>query len=413
MIAILIGMLFIFSCKKNSSEANIDEVQPNIPFVTLKDLKKSYQGVEKTLDNTKIAGIVTADASTKNLADGMLMIQQDNDGLLINVTGVLNSIAVGDSIEVKISGGTLGAQRGMLQVSGIKSENIRRVASFQLVAPKQITFKELIDHPALYQGILVQVTAAVQPISTFGQKLSGFQQLKDNSGALISLYTDPKALFATNQLPIAATFKGVFTTNTDLATSNFLMLRNLNDIVDATYPTDPANNPNHVGDLYPNFPEDLEQFSPTGNSPRGSYTTATPLALKAGNYILNNVSIQKDANDKKNGNWAFRMQQNLTVSAYLQMDFDLLEGVSKVEFQYAKFGTDGTSAFRLEYSIDGGNSWVKTGDDVTVTNTQLQTATFNVDRTGTVRLRINKLGLGTTGNGRLNIDDFSVYKYKK
>src|SRR5690606_25991841 len=119
-----------------------------------------------------------------------------------------------------------------------------------------------------------------------------------------------------------------------------------------------------VGEIYVNFPEDLEQFSPTQSSPKGSYASLTPIDLKAGSYILNNAVIQKDANEKRNGIWAIRFQQNLTVPAYFQMDFDLPNGASKVEFQYAKFGSDAGSAFRLEYSTDGGNTWLQTGTDV-------------------------------------------------
>jgi len=100
------------------------------------------------------------------------------------------------------------------------------------------------------------------------------------------------------------------------------------------------------------------------------------------------------------------------------MNFDVKKGASKVIFWYSSYGAkaDKPSTFRLEYSTDGGKTWTQTGEDIVAKVKHKQEASFIVDIQGPVRFRINKLGLGngdadsTISNGRLSIDDFSIYQ---
>ncbi len=110
------------------------------------------------------------------------------------------------------------------------------------------------------------------------------------------------------------------------------------------------------------------------------------------------------------------MQQNRSQPAYLEMNFDLPEGASKVTLAYAVYYKDAPSLWRLEYSTDGGATWLQAGKDIPTESTELKTAEFNLDIKGKVRFRVNKLGLGdgkkdpSIKNGRLSIDDLAVYK---
>jgi len=109
------------------------------------------------------------------------------------------------------------------------------------------------------------------------------------------------------------------------------------------------------------------------------------------------------------------MQQNLTTAAYVQMNFDLTKGASKVTLFYGKYYTDPASTFRLEYSVNGGTTWVATGANVSdMPEKGFKQASFLVNITGNVRFRISKLGLGTSSttvnNGRLCIEDIAVYQ---
>jgi hypothetical protein len=108
------------------------------------------------------------------------------------------------------------------------------------------------------------------------------------------------------------------------------------------------------------------------------------------------------------------MQQQLNFDAYVQMNFDLPNGASKVTFSYGAYYTDASSTFRLEYSQDGGTTWQITGAPLSDASDASKVAIFLMDIKGPVRFRVNKLGLGPTNgvdvfNGRLSIEDFSVF----
>lgn len=168
-------------------------------------------------------------------------------------------------------------------------------------------------------------------------------------------------------------------------------------------------------EVYANFPEDFE--SPD-TSAKAHYKAET-IKLKTGEWMLDYALLGAlVGHDRFNptGKQSIRMQQNRSKPAYLSMNFDLTEGASKVTLQYATYYKDAVSTWQLEYSTDGGNTWQAAGKEIITETTDLKTAEFNVDLKGKVRFRVNKLGLGdgkkdsSIKNGRLSIDDITIYK---
>lgn len=167
------------------------------------------------------------------------------------------------------------------------------------------------------------------------------------------------------------------------------------------------------GNLYANFPE---QFESPDTSAKSRYKSAK-VDLKSGNWTFDDALLGALENkDRFNGKQSVRMQQNKDRSVYLQMNFDLPNGASKVEVAYGSFQKDRTCTWRLEASTDKGKTWTQVGTDISEPAPTLKVATFNPDIKGKVRFRINKLGLGSSKedpsikNGRLNVDDFAVYE---
>jgi len=167
--------------------------------------------------------------------------------------------------------------------------------------------------------------------------------------------------------------------------------------------------------LYPNFPETFE--SPD-TAAKGHYKKAD-VKLKSGDWNLDQAILGALANHDRfnpSGKQSIRMQQNRSKSAYLEMNFDVNEGASKITVAYASYYKDEPCVWRLEYSLDQGLSWIQAGQDIKTESKELKTAEFNVELKGKVRFRINKLGLGngktdpSIKNGRLSIDDFAIYK---
>jgi len=168
-----------------------------------------------------------------------------------------------------------------------------------------------------------------------------------------------------------------------------------------------------VAYLYDSFPEDFE------NAPAKKNYLAGKVKLRSGVWLLDNAVVQNEVYDRPtSGRFSIRMQQNLYVPAYAQMNFDLPDGASKVVIWYSSWAgiTDPPCQWRLEYSENGGRSWEQTGEDVMVLNKQKQRIVFPMKISGPVRFRIHKLGLGSNvldssvQNGRLSIDDISIFK---
>lgn len=167
--------------------------------------------------------------------------------------------------------------------------------------------------------------------------------------------------------------------------------------------------------LYAGFPEDFE------NAPAKVKYDRAGITLKTGDWILDKCVLQNTPNDvPSSGAFAARFVGDNTSPAFLQMDFDLPNGVSKVTIAYSSYAAkaDALSMWALEYSTDKGRTWQQTGHEVVAENKKnKETAVFNLNIQGPVRFRINKFGVGsqktdpTIKNGRLSIDDFAVYQY--
>ncbi|MDW8307713.1 MAG: Ig-like domain-containing protein, partial [Leptospiraceae bacterium] len=123
-------------------------------------------------------------------------------------------------------------------------------------------------------------------------------------------------------------------------------------------------------------------------------------------WELNNVLARDDdAGDRKNGTRSLRAQQS-TSPVTATMLFDVT-GVERVQFYYARYGTDtGTRNITLERSLDGGSTWSTVGSPIVTTNGpgSLTMATFNVSIAGPVRFRLNFNDAAM----RINIDDFEI-----
>lgn len=165
--------------------------------------------------------------------------------------------------------------------------------------------------------------------------------------------------------------------------------------------------------LYANFPE---TFDSPDTSAKSHYKKGM-LILKSGEWNFDYAILGAlTGHDYFNGKQSVRMQQNRSQPAYIEMNFDLTEGASKVTVAYASYYKDATCVWQLEYSTDGGTTWIQTGKDIVAEAKELKIAEFPLDLKGKVRFRINKVGLGdgkkdsTIKNGRLSIDDIAIYK---
>jgi endonuclease G, mitochondrial len=128
------------------------------------------------------------------------------------------------------------------------------------------------------------------------------------------------------------------------------------------------------------------------------------VTFTSGSWDLNNALVGTSSSDAKVGNHSIR----ITSTGTLGMNFDESTGASTVTFEYAVYGSDGSSTFGLWMSTNGGSSYTQVGSTLTASSTTLQTATFTVNQSGNVRFQIRKAS-GTSY--RINIDEFTVNSY--
>ncbi|MFA5466730.1 MAG: endonuclease [Candidatus Izemoplasmatales bacterium] len=124
-------------------------------------------------------------------------------------------------------------------------------------------------------------------------------------------------------------------------------------------------------------------------------------------FTLNEALIGSLANDKKEGSKSVRIG-----NGYLETGFET-EALRKIEFVYAYYGTDGTSAFSVAVSSDK-STWIALDDSISTTDT-LQTFSFQLTDDW---YQLNDLLLETalyiriTGSAdkRINIDEFKIWR---
>lgn len=389
-------------------------------------VRDAYRGASVTLGADQLggavftSGTVISDKASGNIEPGRFVIQSTVEsanqtgnitrGIIIDMgTGTDVPYVMGDSLQVNIDGATLARVDGKLVISGVTPGDITKLAENRAIVARDVTLAMLIAEFEEYESTIIAVHADVSDFGA-GVTFSGERPIDDNTGSAF-LHTLGNASFAADAVPVNAQFTGIAgysNQNGDDTTGakKIISLRNAADV-------------NFVsGSIYEGFPEGFELPDASEKASYNMTAIANNIDLATGNWKLQQALLGNTViRDKFNlpGKQCVRMQQNLSSSAYVQMNFDVTEGASKVTVFHGKYYTDPTSTFRLEYSTNGGTSWTVVPGNVTdMPDRGSKQATFMVDIAGNVRFRINKLGLGssssTVSNGRLCIEDIAVYK---
>lgn len=136
---------------------------------------------------------------------------------------------------------------------------------------------------------------------------------------------------------------------------------------------------------------------------KGGYASSN-ISLSGLTWNMTESLIGTLADDRKNGAKSARFRTNdLAVMTMLQ---DITNGAGIVSFLHGRYGADAASFVALDYSTDGGSTWVNAGT-ASVSSTTLTPYSTNINQTGNVRLRLRKTG-STPAGARANVDDITV-----
>ncbi len=363
-----------------------------------------------------MVGVVISDPASGNFPAGQVVIQNSRRrltrGVILDFGSATAPFVIGDSVVVNTESATLTSVNGALHIKGLSLASVTKAKSGIEVTPRVVNLEALTAKPGEYEGTLVRIVAGnATPTPGRSAKYSGDKKLTDGNGNNIILHTEPTASFANERLWASATYTGVPLMGIDPQTQEptvFFSLRSINDVEDPS------------GPLYPGFPEgfndpSLLKDSYNMNPLRGVVDNTVNFSTGSWKLFYSIVG-QTPGRDRFTGTWGIRMQDNRpeSQSPYVQMNFDLPNGASKVTYIYGAYYTDASSTWWIEYSQDQGKTWKQVGPTMTEAGNWTRTATVLMDITGPVRFRLFKKGLGATQapnifNGRFAFDDFAIY----
>lgn len=389
-------------------DINFAEGQANTE-TSLLVVRNLFKGSALTLNNENLDGamhikaIVVSDPSGNNLPANIIAIQNtwrnQTRGLLMEVADV-SQYKFGDSLQVNLTNLQLLKEKGSLILKGANAATLNTLSTGNTLVSRPATIQALISKFEDFESTYIDITADLQVEPSNGTPLKGSKILVDAANTTINLFTQEEATFANQSVAPSATFRGVlFKDDSDV------QLR-LQSYAGMAFPS---------GRIYGGWPETFE-----GNVVKGGYAPAVvTFATGLWNLDQSLIGVTPGRDRIVSGKQAIRFQQNLTVPAFLQMNFDVPLGASKVTLWYGSYFTDRSCSFQLEYSQDQGQTWIKTGDVITdahstAVSLEAKQAIFLMNIQGPVRFRVNKLGLGSTSNvisnGRFGMDDVAIYR---
>lgn len=183
--------------------ARCDNTSPGTAaLVSIDSLRRLFSGSDLTLGAYKIRGIVISDRDNGNVANGSVIFQGGNDdkGIILYYGGS-PEYALGDSLEIDVTGNKLKLFNGKLEIEGVKTNRTLKLAADRSITPKTLTIAELIANLAVYESSLIRIqNASFQQGAATYNGTSGNLTISDGSGT-ITHYCSLQATFKDNPLP--------------------------------------------------------------------------------------------------------------------------------------------------------------------------------------------------------------------
>lgn len=204
---ILIVSVCIWTGCKQDPNYNGGEISP---YISNFDLRKLYKGTDVALNTSNmrgansLKGVVISDHSGLNMPAGLLIIQNSRPvGNIDSLRGIAIPIGTdaanynpGDSVLVKIEGGVLKRVDGILQITGLANDAVKRVATGRKIPTTQVTTTAILARPSDYESTLVAIVkASIDPLPLPNDTYKGDKLINDGFDDF-TLRTEVTATFA-------------------------------------------------------------------------------------------------------------------------------------------------------------------------------------------------------------------------
>lgn len=196
-----------------------DPIQMDI--MELRDLFEG--GASAAPNERKIRGVVISDTDNGNLTGRNLVIQDGSGGIVIRFEDI-HSFALGEELEVVVSGEELSEFNGLLQVNNVPNDSAVSFGNGTMPDPRVATVQEVLDNSEEWESTLVIISGVT--ISGTDGIYNGSTTVTDASGS-IAMFTRGDASFSGTALP-----GGEVTLTAIVSEFNDpqVIIRNLNDV---------------------------------------------------------------------------------------------------------------------------------------------------------------------------------------
>ena len=221
---------------------------------------------------TTIEGVVISNMDLNNLTSKKGMYVQDETAALQFYLAANHTFAFGDKVQIDLSGVTVGAYNGAVQVSGLALDKIAKVSSGNTVTPKTVTIADFLANK--YEGQYVAIegvqVADADLSKTFVMDGAHTSiKVEDANGNSFVIFSSKYATYGTQTVPQGSgTIKGISSINNG----------NMQIIF--------AQNSDFAG-LTGNRFDGTEVTPPTGGGDEGGEDPVTPPAGGEGQYEPN------------------------------------------------------------------------------------------------------------------------------
>lgn len=194
------------------------------PGVGIAGIRSSYSGNDVTLPSgTSLTGIVISDRTNSNCDPRNMIVQDSTGGIVVRFTSN-HSYNLNDKVSVDLSGLTLSAFNGLVQVTNVPSSAATAIGT-GTITPRTATIAQINANGQAWESTLLRITG-VTITGGSGGTYAGTCTLNDGTGNMAH-FTRSQATFAATAYPT-----GPVTITGTLGNFNSLQLqiRNTTDV---------------------------------------------------------------------------------------------------------------------------------------------------------------------------------------